>query len=79
MKTGHNYLKLKTSIEVRWNSEHDCFERLIYHQECIETMDRRDQLDKISDKILTREEWKLLKASVNVLGSVKEAVKVFEN
>ena len=71
-KNGH--LKLKSCVEIRWKSEHDSFERLVYHEEYFETMYRREQVVKISNSVLTRQEGRLLKSSVTVLKPVKESM-----
>ena len=78
-KTGHAYKRMKSSIDIRWNSEHDCLLRLLYHQECIEEMDRKRQLDKVSKIMLNRNEWRVLEAIVSILKPVKIATKVMES
>ena len=78
-KTGHKYKKIKTCIEIRWNSEYDCLERMLYHQECIEEMDRNKQLEKVSDSVLSRAEWRLVEAAVDILKPVKITTKILES
>ena len=59
-KTGHQFKKIKSCVDIRWNSEHDCLQSLLYHQECLEEMDRNRHLEKVSNFILTRQEWRML-------------------
>ena len=77
-KTGHRHKKLKTCIDIRWNSEYDAFERLLYHQECLEDMDRSRDLDSISSQVLNRDQWRILQAFVDILKPVKIATKILE-
>ena len=77
-KTGHSYKRMKSSIDIRWNSEFDCFERLLYHQECIHEMDRKRQLDKASKYLLSRSDWRNLEEILNILKPVKIATKLME-
>ena len=77
-KAGHAYKKLKTCTDIRWNSEYDSFERLLYHQECIEELDRSRHLDKVSSSVLNREEWRQLAAVVDILKPVKISTKILE-
>ena len=70
--TNHRCLKLKTCLEIRWNSEYDAFERLLYHQPCMDEMDRNRHLDKVSSSILNRTEWRILEGLIDVLKPVKE-------
>ena len=78
-KADHSYKKMKSCIEIRWNSEYDCLERLLYHQECIEEMDRKRQLEKVSSSMLTRYDWRILEAVVDILKPIKDATKVLES
>ena len=75
-RTGHQYKKLKTCTEIRWNSEHDAFEMLLYHQECLEHMDRNSDLDSVSEYVFNRDEWRQLQAAVEILKPVKVVTKV---
>ena len=70
--TNHRSLKLKTCLEIRWNSEYDAFKRLLYHQPCMDEMDRNRQLDKVSNSVLNRTEWRILEGLIDVLKPVKE-------
>ena len=78
-KAGHKCLKLKKCIDIRWNSEYFAFERLLYHQECFEMMDRNQELEKISKHILNRNNWRILKALVQILEPVKVVTKILES
>ena len=78
-KSSHKFVRMKSCIDIRWNSEHDCLERLLYHQECLEYMDRKRQLDKVSESMLNREDWRVLDAVVKILRPVKIATKVLES
>ena len=78
-KSGHQFTRMKTSIEIRWNSEHDALERLLHHQECVELMDRKRLLDDVSHIIPNRIEWRILESVTKILKPVKICTKVFEN
>ena len=71
-KTGHKFTRMKSCIDIRWNSEYDCFE-------CIELMDRKRQLDEVSHAIPTRQEWRVLEGIIKILKPVKIVTKVFES
>ena len=77
-KSGHRHKRLKSCIDIRWNSEYDAFERLLYHQECLEDMDRSRDLDKISSQVLNRNDWRILQAVVEILKPVKISTKILE-
>ena len=74
-RTGHQYKKLKTCTEIRWNSEHDAFEMLLYHHECLEHMDRNRDLDSVSEYVFNRDEWRQLQAAVEILKPVKVIIR----
>ena len=77
-KVGHKCLQLKKCVDIRWNSEYVAFERLLYHQECIEMMDRNQELEKISKFILNRNDWRILKVLVDILEPVKVLTSTLE-
>ena len=66
-KAGHKCMKLKKCVDIRWNSEYTAFERLLYHQECFDIMDRNQELERVSRYILNRDDWRILKALVDIL------------
>ena len=78
-KSGHKYLRIKSSVDIRWNSEFDCCERLLYHQECLKEMERRRELDSVSASILTRSQWRMLEDLLDILKPLKTATKVLES
>ena len=78
-QNGYSYKKLKTSIKIRWNSEYDSFERLLYHKDCIERMDNLRQLENVSDDVLNRNDWRCVETIMEVLKPVKIATKVLES
>ena len=77
-KTGHKCKKLKKYMEIRWNAEYDALEMLKYHQECLEEMDRTRDLDKVSNYVLNREDWRRLEALLDILKPVKVLTKILE-
>ena len=78
-KSGHKYLRMKSSVDIRWNSEFDCCERLLYHQDCIKEMERRRELESVSASLLTRSQWRLLEDLLEILKPLKIATKVLES
>ena len=78
-KAGHKHKKIRKWIDIRWNTQHDSLKRLLYHQECIEDMDRSRYLDKVNKYIPSREEWRILQEAVEILEPVKSATKVLES
>ena len=78
-KAGHKHKKILKWVDIRWNTMHDGLKRLLYHQECIEEMDRNRHLDKVAQHIPNREEWRQLEAAVEILEPVKTATKVLES
>ena len=65
-------------MEIRWNAEYDALEMLKYHQECLEEMDRTRDLDKVSNYVLNREDWRRLEALLDILKPVKVLTKILE-
>ena len=78
-KTNHKYLRIKSCIDIRWNTQLDCFERLLYHQECLEEMDRKKELESVSESVLTRMQWRRLEKLVEILNPLKVDTKVLES
>ena len=77
-KAGHKCMKLKKCVDIRWNSEYTAFERLLYHQECFDIMDRNQELERVSRYILNRDDWRILKALVDILEPVKVLTTILE-
>ena len=77
-KTGHKCKKLKKYMEIRWNAEFDALDMLKYHQECLEEMDRTRDLDKVSNYVLNRDDWRRLEALLDILKPVKVLTKILE-
>ena len=78
-KTGHKYLRMKSCVEVRWNAQAECLERLLYHRECLDEMDRQGELDNASASVLSRKQWRLLEELMKVLKPLKTATKLLES
>ena len=78
-KAGHKHKKILKWVDIRWNTEHDSLKRLLYHQECIQDMDRSRYLDRVTKYLPNREEWRQLEAAVEILEPVKTATKVLES
>ena len=78
-KTGHKFLRMKSCIDIRWNTQLDCFDRLLYHRECLDRMERKRQLESVSASVLTRKQWRILEQLVEILKPLKVATKVLES
>ena len=65
-------------MDIRWNAEYDALDMLKYHQECLEEMDRTRDLDKVSNYVLNREDWRRLEALLDILKPVKVLTKILE-
>ena len=78
-KSGHKFLRVKSCIDIRWNTQLNCFDTLLYHQQCLEEMDRRQELEGVSGAVLSRKQWRLLAKLVEILKPLKTATKVLES
>ena len=78
-KTGHKFLRVKSCIDIRWNTQLDCFARLLHHRECLDRMERNRQLEGVAGSVPTRRQWRTLENLVEVLKPLKEATKILES
>jgi hypothetical protein len=72
---GHYPKNIPQANETRWDSAFTLLQGVIYHRECLQRLDREDELPGL---VPTNREFLMIQGAVEVLGKCKETTKCFE-